>query len=181
MGFKDSKTPKTIPFSFGNPNVLITKGLIHYYKDEKDADLSKLENIKTLCMIEIPTTFTIHNLLYFLRCENNHIESVTVLSDSLPESYMVLLTFENVKYMKSFYKKNNTQDLNGFIVAKCQLIFISKIDIYRKSDESQSLLNFVEFPTCPVCLEKWKNDTILRIICNHTFHSNCLRKWKDLT
>lgn len=38
-----------------------------------------------------------------------------------------------------------------------------------------------ELPTCPVCLERMDATTtgLLTIPCNHTFHCQCLSKWKD--
>lgn len=39
----------------------------------------------------------------------------------------------------------------------------------------------VELPSCPVCLERMDEsvDGILTILCNHSFHSHCLKKWGD--
>ncbi|KAK9449965.1 BRCA1-associated protein 2-domain-containing protein [Limtongia smithiae] len=38
-----------------------------------------------------------------------------------------------------------------------------------------------ELPTCPVCLERMDSSTtgLLTIICQHTFHCQCLSKWGD--
>lgn len=37
-----------------------------------------------------------------------------------------------------------------------------------------------DIPTCSVCLEKME-DNVLIILCNHTFHAECLQKWTDTT
>ncbi|KAL3899519.1 MAG: hypothetical protein SGCHY_001996 [Lobulomycetales sp.] len=39
----------------------------------------------------------------------------------------------------------------------------------------------IELPTCPVCLERMDASAtgLLTILCNHTFHCDCLRKWGD--
>ncbi|KAJ3117216.1 hypothetical protein HDU96_007644 [Phlyctochytrium bullatum] len=45
-------------------------------------------------------------------------------------------------------------------------------------DDDEAL---VELPICPVCLDRMDSSTtgLLTILCQHTFHSNCLRKWQD--
>lgn len=38
--------------------------------------------------------------------------------------------------------------------------------------------SLVEFPTCPVCLERMDETTgLLTILCQHVFHCTCLQKW----
>ena len=39
----------------------------------------------------------------------------------------------------------------------------------------------VEVPRCPVCLERLDPHAsgILTVLCNHSFHSDCLTKWCD--
>ncbi|KAJ1569423.1 hypothetical protein HK096_003170 [Nowakowskiella sp. JEL0078] len=50
------------------------------------------------------------------------------------------------------------------------------------NDQTQSS-NLIELPTCPVCLERMDPyvSGLLTIICQHTFHCNCLSKWNDST
>ena len=40
-----------------------------------------------------------------------------------------------------------------------------------------------ELPTCHICLERMDEsvDGILTILCNHSFHGNCLDQWSDTT
>lgn len=42
-------------------------------------------------------------------------------------------------------------------------------------------ITMLELPTCPVCLERMDADVtgLLTIPCQHTFHCQCLSKWKD--
>lgn len=44
-------------------------------------------------------------------------------------------------------------------------------------------VSLVELPTCPVCLERMDSTItgLLTIPCQHTFHCQCLSKWKDDT
>lgn len=43
--------------------------------------------------------------------------------------------------------------------------------------------SFIELPTCPVCLERMDSNItgLVTIPCQHTFHCQCLTKWKDDT
>ncbi|CAG8740333.1 11047_t:CDS:2, partial [Dentiscutata heterogama] len=51
-------------------------------------------------------------------------------------------------------------------------------DQTQQSSESSVLY---ELPTCPVCLERMDASVtgLLTILCQHTFHCNCLSKWGD--
>lgn len=39
----------------------------------------------------------------------------------------------------------------------------------------------MQLPTCPVCLERLDEHVsgVVTTVCNHNFHSECLRKWGD--
>lgn len=41
----------------------------------------------------------------------------------------------------------------------------------------------IELPTCPVCLDRMDSAVtgMITIMCNHTFHCQCLSKWADST
>ncbi|EGW33286.1 uncharacterized protein SPAPADRAFT_151152 [Spathaspora passalidarum NRRL Y-27907] len=49
--------------------------------------------------------------------------------------------------------------------------------------QSHANATVVELPTCPVCLERMDSTVtgLLTIPCQHTFHCQCLSKWKDDT
>ncbi|OBA19754.1 zf-UBP-domain-containing protein [Metschnikowia bicuspidata var. bicuspidata NRRL YB-4993] len=51
------------------------------------------------------------------------------------------------------------------------------------SSKTSENLVLVELPTCPVCLEKLDCEIsgLLTIPCQHTFHCQCLSKWRDDT
>ena len=40
-----------------------------------------------------------------------------------------------------------------------------------------------ELPVCSICLERMDESisTLLTILCNHSFHGNCLAQWEDTT
>lgn len=51
----------------------------------------------------------------------------------------------------------------------------------QKIQEDIESERLVELPTCPVCLERMDSSVtgLLTIPCQHTFHCQCLSKWKD--
>lgn len=56
--------------------------------------------------------------------------------------------------------------------------------MYSEQLENQYIdrpIDHTELPTCAVCLERMDEsvDGILTILCNHSFHGNCLIKWGD--
>ncbi|CCH45516.1 BRCA1-associated protein [Wickerhamomyces ciferrii] len=60
---------------------------------------------------------------------------------------------------------------------------VRKRDQNDRNGELESSSIVKELPTCPVCLERMDSETtgLLTISCQHTFHCNCLSKWKDDT
>ena len=74
----------------------------------------------------------------------------------------------NCLLIKKLEFKSNTKDVKGFPIAE-----LNETDC---NDNSK-----IEIPTCPVCLERMDSSItgLLTIICQHTFHCQCLRKWGD--
>ncbi|KAK6013437.1 zinc finger, C3HC4 type, partial [Ostertagia ostertagi] len=48
------------------------------------------------------------------------------------------------------------------------------------SDGAGSSTCLTELPTCAVCLERM-DDSVVSILCNHTFHAGCIEQWTDTT
>jgi BRCA1-associated protein len=65
----------------------------------------------------------------------------------------------------------------------CNVAYVSGVEVVREGDCLTPPPGHTELPTCPVCLERMDEsvDGILTILCNHSFHSNCLAKWVDAT
>lgn len=69
----------------------------------------------------------------------------------------------------------------------CNLVYVSRVEICGETDGLAGmdlpLTGHTELPTCTVCLERMDEsvDGILTILCNHSFHGNCLAKWGDTT
>jgi len=65
----------------------------------------------------------------------------------------------------------------------CNLVFVSKVEVMKENEPGCSAppSQHTELPVCAVCLERMDEsvDGILTILCNHSFHGNCLTKWGD--
>lgn len=64
------------------------------------------------------------------------------------------------------------------------MTFVSHVEAVRSSSgASQPIAGLTELPSCPVCLERLDDsvNTVLTILCNHSFHSSCLEQWSDTT
>ena len=67
---------------------------------------------------------------------------------------------------------------------KCQLAYVGKVEqLHPLEGAGRPLPKLTELPSCAVCLERMDESvrTVLTVLCNHSFHSSCLKKWEDLT
>ena len=82
----------------------------------------------------------------------------------------------------AFYAKYNGAYYNEMLGdEKCNLMFVEKVETTTES-EGGSLPrdSLTEIPTCTFCLERL-DDSVVTILCNHTFHVQCLSHWIDST
>lgn len=52
-----------------------------------------------------------------------------------------------------------------------------------RSSGTGAAAGLTELPTCPVCLERLEGAAsgLMTTVCNHTFHTDCIRNWYDAT
>lgn len=80
-----------------------------------------------------------------------------------------------------FYQTYNGQPYNSMEPESlCHALWVSGVEW---GNNGIPPLGHTELPMCPVCLERMDEsvDGVLTILCNHTFHANCLIKWGDST
>ncbi|PIO67481.1 zinc finger, C3HC4 type [Teladorsagia circumcincta] len=88
------------------------------------------------------------------------IERIKIIRDSTPNEYMVILKFKthaSEDEMATFCSSPTTA-----------------------SDGAGTSTCLTELPTCAVCLERM-DDSVVSILCNHTFHAGCIEQWTDTT
>lgn len=133
-----------------------------------------------LCMLNIPAYLTLSDLINFVQpCDS--ISEIKIIRDSTPNRYMALFQFTSYRKTMAFYAKFNGVEFSSFETDKCNLVFVERIE--TTSEETGGSLpkdNLLELPTCAVCLERL-DDSIVTVLCNHSFHAQCLQKWQDTT
>jgi len=85
-----------------------------------------------------------------------------------------------------FFLEFNGKQFNSMEPETCIVLFIANVEFAATSSKKlQQTLLFppsgqLELPTCPVCLERLDESVsgVLTILCNHSFHCQCLSKWK---
>lgn len=146
---------------------------------------------------------TCHDLLAFTAPCHAEIAHIRVLRDSSPNQYMALLTFRSHDAAREFYITFNGAPFNSLEPDYlCRAVWVSKVEW---AQDGLPPPGHTELPICPVCLgiiykkktSEQENirfcfvlflermdesvDGVLTILCNHTFHSNCLEQWGDST
>ncbi|CAG0884641.1 unnamed protein product [Cyprideis torosa] len=177
--------PHVMAYTSGNPFVESTEGLLHLYKENQPTSLSPEASSSRpplLCILAVPSTLASHDLLNFIAPCFPGIQHVRIIRNEKPNQYMVLLKFKSQRLADEFFKTYNGIPFTSFSPEICHLVYISKLETVKQSEGGcLPLEGHTELPTCPVCLERMDEsvDGILTILCNHSFHGNCLYKWGD--
>ncbi|RLV95776.1 RING finger protein ETP1 [Spathaspora sp. JA1] len=110
------------------------------------------------------------HVVYVTSVEINYDTTSGKSSDTTSESLIPFL-LQDPFTSKSIRKYDPVTDTSGAH---------SHTQVHAQSHVSSSV---IELPTCPVCLEKMDSIVtgLLTIPCQHTFHCQCLSKWKDDT
>ncbi|CUS20568.1 LAQU0S01e09604g1_1 [Lachancea quebecensis] len=112
-------------------------------------------------------------------------------------SFILLMKFRDPESAAFFKEQYNGRNFNQMDPETCHVIQIKEVVFQEhlfpkpQSASSQFLMKDpftshketgdVELPTCPVCLERLDSEVtgLATIPCQHTFHCQCLNKWKD--
>ncbi|XP_072310384.1 BRCA1-associated protein [Eucyclogobius newberryi] len=177
--------PDQISFFSGNPSVEIVHGIMHLYKTNKMTSLT--ENVRRsamVCILSVPATMTSHDLMKLLAPFNDAMDHMKIIRDSTPNQYMVLIKFCSQADADSFYTACNGRQFNSIEEAVCQLVYVERAEVF-KSENGASLpvMELTELPKCTVCLERMDESVngVLTTLCNHSFHSQCLQRWEDVS
>ncbi|GAV52099.1 hypothetical protein ZYGR_0AG00900 [Zygosaccharomyces rouxii] len=158
-----------------------------------------------VCILFVPTYFTVHELLHFYIGDdivNNQISNFRILRNQKKDlgfNFMVLMKFRNSMDAKRFKEIFNGKRFSQMDPETCHVVSIREVVFQRAlfdkkeghklpylltdpfTTSPQLPQSQVELPTCPVCLERMDSDTtgLITIPCQHTFHCQCLDKWKN--
>lgn len=120
---------------------------------------------------------TARDIIQFLSPSLEDIEKTRVVREVNHDStYMVLLTFRSLESAKEFYHNHDGVQFNSLEEHTCKLLYITRIETF-----SEDPAKIEETSNCAVCIDRMCADveSIITILCNHSFHTPCLSKWSD--
>ncbi|KAI6171998.1 hypothetical protein M3Y98_00924100 [Aphelenchoides besseyi] len=171
----------SLNFFSGNPLVEKTTGILHFYKNKTPVEIMS-ENCFTLCMMEVPAYVTCAEFIRFISPAADKILESKVIRDGSPNQYFVIIKFKTAGDCFKFYEEFNGVEFNSLDSARCVLLFVERLETTTEENGgSLPIEGLTELPTCAVCLERM-DDGVLTILCNHSFHSECLQQCgQDIT
>lgn len=172
-----------VPFFSGNPLVEHTRGILHLYKDSQMTPLNEdVPRSEMICMMAVPSKLTCVELQKFTQAAKDSIQHIQIIRDNIPNQYMALLKFKDQKSADYFYKDFNGRQYNLLEPEIARLVYVARTESVKSSQGGYlPVYGLTELPTCPVCLERMDESVegILTILCNHSFHGDCLVQWSD--
>lgn len=175
-----------VEFSAGNPSVEVTRGTVHLFrprKDHADESLSGKNASEQLLALAVPDHVTVADFCDYCATFLPKIKAMRILRRTMSDaSYMVLLNLDSVESAIDFHKKYNGKQYTSLENGAWSLVWVSSVEITDVESSVQGAPpGQMELPNCPVCLERLDQHIsgVVTTVCNHAFHSQCLRQWAD--
>jgi BRCA1-associated protein len=175
-------------------------GVVKLYR-ENTVELPEETSVSTddgtvVAILAVPGYMSATDLIEFVDKDTREHASHfrMVVSSGVPDRYMVLIKFREPRFATNFYMTYNGKQFNSMEAETCHVVYVKSVEFrshIRSVDDIPYLLedpftgsprkNLRELPTCPVCLERMDANVtgLLTILCQHTFHCQCLQKWGD--
>eukprot|EP00735_Rhodelphis_limneticus_P000225 TRINITY_DN1035_c0_g1::TRINITY_DN1035_c0_g1_i1::g.29970::m.29970 TRINITY_DN1035_c0_g1::TRINITY_DN1035_c0_g1_i1::g.29970 ORF type:complete len:593 (+),score=40.42,sp/Q7Z569/BRAP_HUMAN/37.21/2e-105,BRAP2/PF07576.7/4.7e-26,zf-UBP/PF02148.14/3.2e-20,zf-RING_2/PF13639.1/3.6e-09,zf-RING_2/PF13639.1/4.3e+03,zf-RING_5/PF14634.1/6e-06,zf-RING_5/PF14634.1/2e+03,zf-C3HC4_3/PF13920.1/0.0004,zf-C3HC4_3/PF13920.1/0.83,zf-C3HC4/PF00097.20/4.4e-05,zf-C3HC4_2/PF13923.1/4.8e-05,zf-C3HC4_2/PF13923.1/2.1e+02,zf-rbx len=195
---------EVVNFFSGNPNVEIVRGRMRLYRTARTDG----PRTAVVCVLSVPAYMSGADFCKFVAPFHSKIVHMQIIRDGSPNKVMVLLRMSNESTAEEFHHRYNGKPFTSLEPDMCHVLFVNTVEtlscaancgpslitmpfsVGASSSQSCSqsssapLVNTEdtqELPTCPVCLERLDASIsgILTILCNHSFHSQCLSKWGD--
>eukprot|EP00834_Sanchytrium_tribonematis_P006475 NODE_480_length_6952_cov_0.771487.p2 type:complete len:474 gc:universal NODE_480_length_6952_cov_0.771487:2641-1220(-) len=156
---------------------LLVEGSLHLYKNTIKGEHSH-SNLGLI--LNVPDYMGIVEVFEFLNEKKDKILYFRCIrqdrtdSDYLRSQMMILIKVDGAidEFIDLFHGKTFSLIDNQV----CNILKIKDVYVHPKSPILEAM---IELPNCPVCLEKIDTGTsgVMTILCNHTFHCDCLLKW----
>ncbi|CAG8553435.1 17545_t:CDS:2 [Funneliformis caledonium] len=196
-----------VPLNSGKTNLSYERNSVESEKRDDLPSLGNHATI--LAVLAVPSYMTASDFLSFVAPVRKYVSHFRFIRDSAPNKFIVLMKFRHARAAKDFYKQFNARPFSSMEPEICHVVYIksiefkstsippyafpflhdpflplsSEVDPSSTQDDKikQSTSPLHELPTCPVCLERMDASVtgLLTILCQHTFHCNCLSKWGD--
>eukprot|EP00727_Mastigamoeba_balamuthi_P008702 m51a1_g4454 putative brca1-associated protein (581) ;mRNA; r:167912-170223 len=170
------------PFTTGNPAVETIRGVVHLLKTSSPSK-DKI-NSTMLCALAVPSYISTSDFVRFICGYQKSIRYMKLLRNAnAPSKYMVVMQFTCQQAADDFFFSYHGRRFNSLEPEECRLFYVTDIEVVQPRDAAPLFppAGLTELPTCPVCLERMDGEAtgLLTILCNHTFHSDCLAQWRD--
>ncbi|KAI8895859.1 BRCA1-associated protein 2-domain-containing protein [Globomyces pollinis-pini] len=118
-----------------------TSGIMHLFRetDKKDVTTEHIQSGTTVAVLSVPIYTTPQDFLRLLGKMRDNISHMRLVSDAVPNKYMILIKFSTIDATKEFYNEFNGKPFSSFEAELCHVVYIKSIIV---SSESFSL----EFP-----------------------------------
>ncbi|KAJ1871028.1 hypothetical protein H4R99_004883 [Coemansia sp. RSA 1722] len=162
----------------------------------KDLEASA-ESTPVLGVVGVPGYMTPTDFISFAGVLRDSIEHMRVIADARSANhYMVLLRFRSGAQAEKFNGMFNGKTFSPLEPETCNVVFIGlaecdAMDIQQAGDDggrrvfvrAADVFVSAEGTSCAVCLEPLDDGTagLLTILCQHSFHAQCLARWGDGT
>ncbi|VDO03956.1 unnamed protein product [Rodentolepis nana] len=181
------KKSDRVAFIAGNPLNEQSEGIIHMFAKPIKSSHKNTVQSEMLCILGIPCSVTVKDLLDFISPMSGNIIELKVVKSNRVGHYMALLMFKTPEATDQFYEAFNGCKYNSFESDTCQLCYVSHVEAITTSPNGSFGASFplkgrIELPSCPVCLEKLDEPVagiLTTILCNHSFHGQCISKTTD--
>ncbi|KAL0233135.1 hypothetical protein GEMRC1_011880 [Eukaryota sp. GEM-RC1] len=185
---EDELQEEIVEASSGNPKVLKSHGKISLLTERT---CSKPPASQLVCLLGLPYSFSVIDLLAFLQNALTDIKHIRVLTHDAQERYLALLRFSTCMAANEFVDVSHGSALPTISLEQPEPVrcfLVSSVEFVPSSDVQTTLLvdrnsDLVELPTCPCCLERIHiNESItstISIFCDHLYHVDCLYNLGD--
>lgn len=158
-------------------------------------------DLSVVLILAIPAHYSPSDLLHFMGKDHvKRISKIRLLRDAAPNRFMALIKFVNNRSARMFVTEKDGVNYSPLEPEVCHVVFVKSVEFSTRAsileplfDETEYVgrhpqsaptmesIEFLEIPTCPVCLEKIDSTAtgIMIVICNHKFHCKCLSRWGD--
>jgi BRCA1-associated protein len=172
------------------------------YEDPKGKTIEVDSDDTTVAIVAVPSYMSPTDLLAFLgESIIKNVSHFRLIRTETNNRFMALMKFRKNDQARVFQDEFNGVSFNSMESEKCHTIFVKSVIFKPLNSPSLGIPYFMEdpftsqvkksssthvikeLPTCPVCLERMDSDIsgLLTISCQHTFHCDCLNKWRDDT
>lgn len=186
-------------------------GVVRLFREYDDSGEIEVKNDDTtVAIVAVPNYLTPTEVLAFLgESVTSEVSHFRMIKSDNANRFMTLMKFRTSEKARAFQDEFNDKPFSAIEAECCHVIFVKSVmfrplntanmsgipylledsftlQVRKSSNEGEVLQTspvVKELPTCPVCLERMDSDVtgLITISCQHTFHCNCLTKWRDDT